>query len=92
MCNGKRLCGAKFVLCDECGKEIACGVTNECGELIFDPLPCGRYFIREICAPEGYKLNEECVEVVVGCGNMHRLVEFVNTRECGSIKVVKYGV
>ena len=92
MCNGKRLCGAKFVLCDECGKEIACGVTNECGELIFDPLPCGRYFIREICAPEGYKLNEECGEVVVTFGHNQPLVESANTCECDNIKVVKYGV
>ena len=50
MCNGKRLCGAKFVLCDECGKEIACGVTNECGELIFDPLPCGIFYSRNMRA------------------------------------------
>ena len=92
MCQGKRLCGAKFVLLDECGREIACAVTNECGELCFDPLPAGRYYIREICAPSGYKRSDECVEVVICEGNMHRLVEFVNTRDTGSIKVIKYGI
>lgn len=92
MCEGKRLCGAKFALLDACGNEIACAVTNECGELVFDCLPCGRYFIREICAPQGYKLNDECAEVVICEKNCHRVVEFVNTRVTGSIKVVKYGV
>lgn len=92
MCEGIKLCGAKFVLMDECGKEIACAVTNECGELIFDCLPCGKYFVKEICAPAGYQLNETCAEVTIGECGMHRLVEFVNKRQTGSIKVVKYGI
>ncbi|MCI9519035.1 MAG: hypothetical protein HFK08_07250 [Clostridia bacterium] len=92
MCEPVRLSGAKFVLCDECGKEIACAVTNENGELIFDCLPCGKYFLHEVCAPQGYQKSDECVEVVVSGDKPRRLVEFVNTRITGSIRVIKYGV
>ena len=92
MCEGKRLCGAKFVLCDECGNEIACAVTDESGELLFENLPCGKYILKEVCAPEGYEKSDECVEVAIGGDQMHRLVEFVNTRKCGTIRVVKYGI
>lgn len=44
------------------------------------------------CAPEGYEKSDECVEVAIGGDKMHRLVEFVNTRKCGTIRVVKYGI
>ncbi len=86
-----KLPGAKFVLIDKCGCEIACGVTNDCGELIFDCLPFGKYFLKELEAPCGYEKSDKCVEVCIGDDSRHRCVEFVNEKKKGSIKVIKFG-
>jgi hypothetical protein len=91
-CGNVRLPGAKFVLIDECGRELACGVTNDCGELEFDCLPPGKYYIKELEAPCGYEKSRECAEVRLCDCSLHRCVEFVNERKKGSIKIVKYGV
>lgn len=93
MCEqGKvRLPGAKFALLNCEGQSIACGETNCSGEIIFDCLPFGKYFIKEIEAPCGYEQTNECVEIVIGCQKQHRCVEFVNIKQSGSIKVVKFG-
>ena len=46
--NGKiRLRGAKFVLYNACGQSVACGVTNDNGEICFDNLPLGKYYLKE---------------------------------------------
>lgn len=91
-CGKTRLCGAKFVLYDACGKAIACGVTDERGELCFTGLPLGKYFLREAEAPCGYDKQHEYCEVVIDECHPNERVEFVNARLTGSIKVVKYGV
>lgn len=90
--NGKiKLRGAKFVLYDECGKPIACAVTDECGEIRFDDLPLGKYYLKEEEAPCGWCKNDEFCEVVISENNRNECVEFVNYRMTGSIKIVKYG-
>jgi len=87
----KRLAGAKFVLLNCRGKEIACGVTNKDGELFFDCLPFGRYFIKEIEAPCGYEKCDKISEICLNCERPHRCVEFMNEKKKGSIKILKFG-
>ena len=89
--NNIRLPGAKFVLMDECGNEIACGVTDNCGELVFDCLPFGRYYIKELEAPCGFEKSCECFEAVICPNNETGCVEVVNKQKTGCIKVVKIG-
>lgn len=44
--------------------------TTENGELKFENLPFRTYHLREVKAPEGYKLNLESTKIVIGkCGN-----------------------
>ncbi len=86
-----RLPGAKFVLMDACGNELMCGITNENGELIFDCLPYGKYYVKELEAPCGFEKSNECFEVIV-CDDCYcRRVEVVNRQKRGCIKVVKIG-
>lgn len=89
--NHVKLPGAKFVLIDKCGDEIACGVTNECGELVFDCLPFGTYFIKEIEAPCGFEKSNRCIEVCIDNNSRHKCIEFMNERKKGSIKIIKLG-
>ena len=90
--NGKiRLRGAKFVLYNACGQSVACGVTNDNGEICFDNLPLGKYYLMEVVAPCGFEISDVYCVVVI-CENKRReCVEFVNVKLTGSIKVVKYG-
>ena len=86
-----KLPGVKFVLINERGKEIACGITDKEGELTFERLSFGRYFLKETECPCQYERSDKLTEVWIGCDNPHRAVEIFNERKKGSIKVFKYG-
>jgi len=86
-----KLPGVKFVLINDRGKEIACGITDQGGELTFEKLSFGRYFLKETECPCQYEKLEKPVEVWIGCENPHRAVEILNERKKGSIKIFKYG-
>lgn len=89
--KGVRLPGAKFALLNGCGCEIACAVTNEKGELCFGYLPFGKYYLKEVEAPCGYEKSCETIEVWVSCDHDCRVVEVINNKKLGSIKLIKYG-
>lgn len=57
--------GAKYGLYDKGMKLIAEGITNENGEYVFENQPVGDYFVKEIQAPKGYRLNEEAYKAVL---------------------------
>jgi len=89
--NNKRLAGAKFILCDDCGNQLACGVTNQKGEVVFDCLPFGKYIVKEIEAPCGFEKSNNCATVCIDGKNSNQTVEFANRRLTGSIKVISTG-
>lgn len=89
--NFIKLPNAKFVITDNCGQEIACGVTDENGKLVFDCLPFGTYFIKEVQPPCGYKPNKEVYKVIICAGSLHPMIEVVNEQEKGSITINKFG-
>lgn len=57
------LAGAKFVLLDEKGGEVATGISNTDGYIIFDGLKEGEYKIQETAAPDGYACSNKVVAV-----------------------------
>ena len=61
-----RLEGASFCLKDADGQVVADGKTDKNGELVFDNLPWGKYFLEEIYAPEGYILDNKETEIEIG--------------------------
>lgn len=63
--KGKKPLQATFVLYDQNMKEITEFATNENGEFVFEGLVDGDYFIQEIEAPEGYKLNGKLQKVTL---------------------------
>ncbi len=87
----KKLAGVKFELRAKCGCVIACGKTNENGELKFDGLPNGTYFLTEVESNKGWECDSKPICVEICDENPHKCVEVVNTKDCGSIKLIKYG-
>lgn len=53
----EKLEGVKFCIYDSNDKKISCGLTDEEGNLSFERLPLGKYYIKEISTQEGYVLD-----------------------------------
>lgn len=86
-----KLPGAKFVIIDCNGTEIACGTTDSCGKLVFDCLPFGTYYIKELVAPCGYKKTDATYKVSIGCDSEHACIDIINEQKKGSITINKLG-
>lgn len=70
----EQLEGAKFEVLDENKKVIQTLITNEDGIIkIKDILP-GKYYIREIEAPEGYEINDELIQIEVNLNEQKNVV------------------
>ncbi|MDR2202177.1 MAG: prealbumin-like fold domain-containing protein [Clostridiales bacterium] len=89
--NCVKLPDARFVLMDKCGNEIACGTTNDRGEIEFDCLPLGTYYVKEIQAPCGYERCDECIEVTICPAKPLRCVDVFNEQVKGGIRITKFG-
>lgn len=89
--ENKRLAGVKFELRAKCGCLIACGKTNECGEIKFHDLPFGTYFLVEVEPQKGWQCDNKPICVEICEDNPHKCVEVFNKRNIGSIKVIKCG-
>ena len=87
----KKLCGVKYELRARCGCLIACGRTNEHGELKFDKLPFGTYILTEIESAKGFVRDPRPITVEICDDKPHKVVETVNHRETGDITVIKTG-
>jgi hypothetical protein len=88
----KKLPGVKFELIERrSGCVVACGITNSCGELEFGEIPFGCYQLREVDAPPCYEPDCRPIDVEITCDHPHKLIEVVNRRKQGSIKVLKTG-
>lgn len=53
----KKLEGVKFCIYNSNDKKINCGLTNEEGELSFENLPLGKYYVKEAATLDGYVLD-----------------------------------
>ncbi len=56
---------AKFVLYDEMMNEIETFMSDEHGSYVFEELIDGVYYLQEIEAPEGYKLNPKLHKITL---------------------------
>ncbi|WP_394022577.1 SpaA isopeptide-forming pilin-related protein [Anaerococcus martiniensis] len=63
--ENKRLKGATFTIEDESGNIFDMEVSDDNGDIVFDDLRPGTYFIRESKAPEGYQKTGNYFKVVV---------------------------
>ena len=64
--------------------------TNEEGIVELENLPVGEYEVVEVKTLEGYVLNETPVNFTIAENNQHIELTITNTREKGSLNILKY--
>ena len=57
--------GATFVLLDKHGQEISSGTSDESGKIVFEKLTIGNYQLKEVKAPEGYRLLPKPIDIEI---------------------------
>lgn len=92
------LSGAKIGLYTKSGRQVAVGVTNAAGEVVFHDIEMGDYDIKELEAPEGYKKVEilgsiSSANIEAGFNSTGGVFSYTadNEKENGSIRLVKNG-
>lgn len=63
--SGELLSNVEFGLYDLEGKEIAKGVTDDKGELLFENIHLGKYELKELTQKDGYYKNEDVISVEI---------------------------
>lgn len=87
-----RIQGVKIGLFDQRGNMVACGRTNRNGEAIFDGIPMGQYFVKQLEGVNGLEqVSGDCVRVNLRRGNECDQVNFISVQRHGAIKVTKWG-
>ncbi|MFJ1137424.1 collagen binding domain-containing protein [Bacillus thuringiensis] len=70
------------------GKKVDTLRTDKTGKVISQKLEPGKYTLKEMKAPQGYKLLKEEIEVVVEANKVVE-VQIENAKELGSLQVIK---
>lgn len=87
---GNTLSGAKFGLYKDanCTNQVRTGISNSNGQIEFNRLAPGTYYVKELSVPNGYLLDTsvQSVEVKV---NETSQVTFKNYEPTGEIKITK---
>ena len=87
--TGEGLYGATFLLYDKDHRPIGQYTSDQDGYVyIEDGLEDGKYYVREIKAPEGYLLDEELKTFYVKYGQVSE-IRWENTAEKGQVQIVK---
>ena len=87
--TGEGLYGATFLLYDKDHRPIGQYTSDQDGYVyIEDSLEDGKYYVREIKAPEGYLLDEELKTFYVKYGQVSE-IRWENTAEKGQVQIVK---
>ena len=86
--------GAVFGLYSDenCTTLVKEATTNASGTITFSRLPYGTYWVKEISAPEGYLLNSQAQQAVLGEGDDQEVsvsLTFTNTYNGAYVKLTK---
>ena len=63
--NAQVLAGAEFALYNEDMEEVTTATTDDTGRIYIGNLSLGKYFLREVKAPEGYQLIDELIALEI---------------------------
>ncbi len=87
--SGQALPGARFRLLDSTGNPFAEGTTDANGMLLFENIPFGDYYLEELEAPNGYKIDRTPYVFSVTADGQKIEIQRENTRIPGSVTVAK---
>ena len=82
--------GVEIGLFDKDKNLIDVGITNEFGEVVFDNLVCGKYYVRELSEFVEYELDDTYYKVIVK-ENSEEVIDIVNYLKKGSLIINKIG-
>lgn len=77
--TNEKLEGANFEILNEEKEIITIQETNENGQIILEQIMPGKYYIREVQAPEGYEINSEVLEIQIQM-NEQQTIEIKNKK------------
>ena len=88
--NGTALAGCVFKLYKDqaCTQEVSTGTSQSNGNITFDKLVPGTYYIKETQVPKGYLIDNTVQKVNVKAGETSE-VSFKNNEPLGEIKIYK---
>lgn len=87
--SGQALPDARFRLLDSTGNPFAEGMTDANGILLFENIPFGDYYLEELEAPNGYKIDRTPYVFSVTADGQKIEIRRENTRIPGSVTVAK---
>lgn len=87
--SGQALPGARFRILDSTGNPFAEGTTDANGILVFENIPFGDYYLEELEAPNGYKIDRTPYVFSVTADGQKIEIRRENTRIPGSVTVAK---
>lgn len=87
--SGQALPGARFRLLDSAGNPFAEGTTDANGILVFENIPFGDYYLEELEAPNGYKIDRTPYVFSVTADGQKIEIQRENFRIPGSVTVAK---
>lgn len=71
-----------------CTNKVFTGTTNSSGEILFENIKTGKFWVKEVSVPNGYILNTSVKEVTIQ-RNQTATVEFTNAEPTGKIIACK---
>jgi len=77
--TAEKLKGAKFEILNENKEVIKVEETNKDGQILLKHLMPGKYYVREVQAPDGYELNSKIVETQIQL-NEKQTIKIKNTK------------
>ena len=86
--TNKALVGAKIVMKDSNGKQVA-SFSSSNGYYVIENLPNGDYTVEEVEAPVGYVLNKEPQKITISDKNKTITVKLYNTAKNKLVKILK---
>lgn len=87
--SGQALPDARFRLLDSTGNPFAEGMTDANGILLFQNIPFGDYYLEELEAPNGYKIDRTPYVFSMTANGQKIEIQRENTRIPGSVTVAK---
>lgn len=78
-----QLAGAKFNILDENHKIFMKVMTNEDGEATVSNMPFGKYYVKEIQAPNGYILDDEQINIEIKKQTKPLVIQVLNDKFTG---------
>lgn len=86
--NNKPLPGATLVIKDSNNQVVKTWVSTN-NYLVLENLEDGKYYISEVIAPNGYKLNKEVLEFTIDNNNRDITVKFYNEPKTNVVTITK---